>query len=92
MRPCLEPRCPNLTNATRCRTHQQQHDARRNASPDRDKYRGDWARTSRQARAASPLCALCGATDDLTLDHTTWLVVCRRCHRPEAHGGVRRRS
>ena len=91
MRPCSQPGCPNLSDRTRCSDHQRQHDAVRNASPERAIYRGDWPAYSRQRRKAQPWCSVCGSPRDLTVDHTTDMVVCRRCHRPESHGGVRSR-
>lgn len=72
---------------------------------ERELYRGSrqsrgyderWTRLSRRARALQPFCSDCGATDDLTADHSTtaWErraagkairlrdidVVCRRCN------------
>jgi hypothetical protein len=90
MRPCLD--CGALSPATRCPAHQRQRQQQRNASPARDIYRGDWPAYSRQRREAQPWCSLCGSLSDLTVDHTTDMVVCRHCHRTERHGGVGRRS
>jgi hypothetical protein len=44
-----------------------------------------WAQKSRAARAATPWCSVCGTSQDLTLDHETGTVQCRRCN--SAHRG-----
>lgn len=73
---CLEAGCQALVDGTRCAAHGGKiHNSR------------TWKRISRAARAASPLCALCGATDDLTADHVRRgslargvRVLCRPCN------------
>ena len=82
MRPCLTPGCPELVDKGRCSKHTKR-------TADRG-YGAAWQRTSKAARQAQPWCSLCYSPGDLTLDHTTGLVVCRSCHRSEAQGGVRK--
>ncbi len=43
-------------------------------------YGSAWQRESRALRTAASRCADCGATVDLTVDHPTRDVVCRRCN------------
>ena len=50
-------------------------------------YGGTWGKESRAARQAEPWChrilvdgTLCAATSDLTKDHETGKVECRRCN------------
>lgn len=52
-------------------------DCTRNADAQRDRtsatqrgYTSAWNRLSRQARRAQPFCSTCGATQDLTCDHS----------------------
>ena len=74
--PSLEGRCP----AHRPPDHR--------PSPSARGYDRAWRRLSRYVRALSPVCADCGATDDLTADHLRWPatgpgdveVVCRACN------------
>jgi hypothetical protein len=89
VRPCLD--CGALSRATRCPACTKQRASQRNAAPQRDIYRGDWPAYSRQRRAEQPWCSLCGSPTDLTVDHTTDMVVCRRCHPTDRDGGVLRR-
>lgn len=63
LRPCIEPRCPNLTAARRCTGHQQAHDQARNAR--RVHYHGGYQQAAahlREQAAADPAtrCAICG--------------------------------
>jgi hypothetical protein len=70
MRPCIEPGCTRLTKRTRCATHQQQRDARRNADPRRiARYGGDWPAERAAIIAAQPWCSICYTAYDLTVDH-----------------------
>src|SRR5688572_30944410 len=85
--PCLD--CSNMaTRHGRCDGCRSRFQATRNAKPGRSIYKGGWAAVSRRARAEQPWCSLCYKTDDLTLDHTTGMVVCRSCHLSEKQGGV----
>ena len=89
--PCLEPGCSALVTGSepRCPAHYRKAQRIRNQAPERQKYRGAWSAISRGARQAQGYCTNCGATQDLTLDHTTMLVFCRVCHRPDSQGGAR---
>lgn len=73
LRICLD--CPARTRRPRCPRCEAEWNRRRNAR--RTQYQGSWAAYSRAMRKASPVCAVCGATDDLTVDHDTNLVMCR---------------
>ena len=48
-RPCLD--CGTPAPRTRCRRCEARHQHKRNQSPQRDKYRGDWARIAKAAIA-----------------------------------------
>ena len=76
---CID--CGVVTSATRCRPCQQNRKRVRNRNTAR----------ARAVVAASPVCALCGATKDLTADHVQPLarggsnagpqrVLCRPCN------------
>lgn len=95
-RPCLgfNGSCPNagLTQKTRCRDCERRFQAARNRRPERGIYGGKWRAVSKAAREEQPFCSLCYAIDDLTLDHTSGMVVCRSCHRSEKQGGVLAKS
>lgn len=78
-RACLD--CGRLSDATYCPPHRRARKAVRNA--DRP--------TARAVVAASPVCAICGAAEDLTADHVVPLarggthegerqVLCRACN------------
>ena len=90
-RPTALCHCGNrsLPTTPRCRTHEAQHQAERNAR--RTHYHADWERISRQARTdwintVGPWCP--GIDRDahlvdpttLQLDHTTGQVLCNVCN------------
>lgn len=80
-RPCLE--CGALVSGSgrsRCLVHERAYQARRNRRVERSIYGGDWPAESRALRAQQPWCSTCGADSDLTVDHPTRAVLCRRCH------------
>lgn len=91
MRPCLEHGCPQFaTLHGRCDAHRSRLNAKRNAKPERAIYKGGWNKVSKAARAEQGWCSVCMRSDrPLSLDHTTGLVVCVVCHRPDSVGGVR---
>ena len=93
-RPCLEPRCPNVTTRTRCPEHERAKQRRR------DQQRGNAAargydhsyRTNRAAILSTwPRCTYCGHVAD-TVDHVVALAsggtnamdnlvpACKRCN------------
>lgn len=93
-KPCLD--CGKPTRAgSRCPTcaqvREQKRDQQRGTRTARG-YTNDWLRLSRAAIAASPICAHCGTTNDLTTDHpvamalggerlpTDPVVLCRSCN------------
>lgn len=98
-RPCLGPAtgvpCPSnaLTLARRCLPCNSAWHHARNQQPERAKYKGSWPAYSRKRRAEVGYCQVqgkgCTGRPD-TLDHTTGLVACLVCHRPDAQGGVYR--
>lgn len=71
MRPCLE--CGEPTANSRCDTCEQTHkrpsDAKSRPSQSVG-YDSTWAALSKRARRLQPWCSTCGATEDLTCDHT----------------------
>lgn len=75
--------CRRLTaNGSRCTACQSE----RNAA-----YNGEWRRIAANQLNASPQCAECGATTDLTVDHITprsltsgVQTLCRRCNGRKA--------
>lgn len=86
-RPCLD--CRNMaTKDGRCDSCRRARQSARNRKPSRAIYGGSWRAVSKKAREEQPFCSVCYATDDLTLDHTTGMVVCRSCHLSEKQGGV----
>lgn len=90
LRPCLglpDRPCRDFTRnpAGRCRPCELEHQRRRNRA--RVQYQGSWKRASQRARRAQPFCSVCGTPYDLTLDHETGTVQCRRhnsAHRRDA--------
>lgn len=62
MKPCIT--CGEPTSSSYCEEH--------NPKPSRTArgYDAAWARLSRRARKLSPHCEHCGATHDLTTDHS----------------------
>lgn len=79
LRPCLDCGTRTRNPGSRCRSCELAHQRARNAAR-KAQYGGTWAATSRRARRARPICARCGRTDDLTLDHETGQVECRSCN------------
>ncbi|WP_409485131.1 hypothetical protein [Arsenicicoccus dermatophilus] len=92
MRPCL--RCGEPTAGSHCEEHRPKHYPK---APGHERgYDWAWVKLSRRARRLSPLCEDCGATTDLTTDHSprAWerkaaglpirledvAVVCRSCN------------
>lgn len=99
MQPCVE--CGDLSMKNRCEAHQLP-----SAPKNRDNHvayanRSRWKNLSRRLRKMSPFCEMCGAKDDLTVDHIVrvtdrpeWTfavdnlrVLCRRCN-----GGISNQS
>ena len=84
MKPCIAPGCPIIIQGRgpRCPAHEAMHQRVRNQQ--RTQYAGAWYATSRRARRQAIQdgtgCALCGALDDLTLDHEHGQVECRSCN------------
>ncbi len=92
LRPCLD--CGVPSPATRCEQHTTCRTHELSASE--RGYDTTWHRLSKRARKLQPWCSDCGATDDLTTDHTVkaWArkaagkairlrdveVVCRPCN------------
>lgn len=85
-RPCII--CGAPCEGARCEQHKLP--ARPKASPSARGYDRRWQAISRWVRAMSPVCANCGATSDLTVDHLRpgkvveslddVQVLCRRCN------------
>src|SRR5699024_11049973 len=92
MQPCVE--CGDLSVKNRCEAHQLP-----STPKDRGRHvayanRSRWKSLSRRLRRMSPFCEMCGAKDDLTVDHIVrvtdrpeWTyeidnlrVLCRRCN------------
>jgi hypothetical protein len=82
LRACLEPGCPEVGLFTRCAYHTRIRNHQRNAKPERVAlYTPEWGRESRQRRAEQPYCTVAGCERlDLTVDHPTRAVLCRRHH------------
>lgn len=92
LRPCVV--CGELSTGSRCAEHPAPSE--RKLSAHRRGYDAAWFRLSAKARRLQPFCSDCGATEDLTTDHTpeAWArkvrglpirladvdVVCRRCN------------
>lgn len=92
-KPCIKCGEP-VRGASYCDDHRP-HDNRAKNRQERG-YGGAWPRLSKRARRIQPWCTDCGATEDLTCDHSTeaWRrrdagkpirlqdidVVCRRCN------------
>ena len=62
LRPCVV--CGELTREARCPLHTTK------ASREARGYDAAWSRLSARARRAQPFCSVCGATEDLTCDHS----------------------
>lgn len=92
LRPCVE--CGELSTESRCPLHPGSSTPIPSASA--RGYDAAWRRLSAKARRAQPFCSDCGATEDLTTDHSpeAWArkarglavrlsdveVVCRSCN------------
>lgn len=78
IRPCLDCRHPAAPSSSRCRPCGQAKKRWRNAD----------RATAKAVVAASPFCAVCGSTEDLTADHVIpggahdgpRQTLCRRCN------------
>ena len=86
MRACIERGCPNLTQHTRCTSHERARQQRRNAERV-GFYDAEWDAHSRQRRAEEPVCQMCGGSFiagrgplSATTDHPSDAVLHRRCH------------
>lgn len=98
VRKCIEVGCTNLTHASRCDEHERERQRARSRRRKKVKpahHTGAWERISREARAAHPWCARCGATDDLTADHIIpgtleggVQVLCRSCNAKKRTKGA----
>ena len=66
-RPCTD--CGEPSPATRCPDCGIEREARRGSASSRG-YDAAWARLSARARRLQPFCTDCGATENLTVDHT----------------------
>lgn len=78
-RACLD--CGEPTPAPRCQECQAASDRRTDQQRGSRQARGydrQWQRKSARVRREEPACAICGSTDDLTVDHIT----------PKAAGGT----
>lgn len=65
LKPCIVPRCGELSQQSRCPEHRKDTRNKRERG-----YDWRWDQLSRQARRLQPFCTDCGATDDLQGDHT----------------------
>lgn len=93
LKPCTE--CGELSNNPRCAEHTPKREQVKANTGERG-YDWQWQQLSKRARLMQPFCTDCGATDDLTTDHTpeAWrrkaagkairlqdvAVVCRSCN------------
>lgn len=69
LKPCLE--CGELTETPRCEEHTPKPVSRPKAVSTTERgYGWRWQKLSEKARRMSPFCETCGATEDLTTDHT----------------------
>ena len=67
VKPCLTCRRPTR-HGSRCPACAKLHEASRGTTAQRG-YGGRWQRIAREAIQQSPVCAVCGTTQDLTVDH-----------------------
>jgi 5-methylcytosine-specific restriction protein A len=90
-RPCLEPNCGQLTTRTRCPTHEQQYQARRNVARG-DRYGTDYRKQRAALLATHPPCHWCGAAAT-TADHVEDGLVpaCGPCNSSRGGKAERRR-
>lgn len=93
LKPCLD--CGELSAFTRCAEHRRPVASAKGSASSRG-YDSAWSRLSRRARRLQPFCSDCGASEDLTVDHSpeAWQakaagrqigldlvdVVCRSCN------------
>lgn len=84
LRLCLD--CQARTTGTRCPPCQTRHQRERNQGAG---YRRTWSwqKLSKAARKAQPWCSVCGAVEDLVVDHVQnrsltrgVMVLCRACN------------
>ena len=84
-RPCLD--CGRIVrNGSRCPTCRKRKDRQRGSATQRG-YGAEWRRFSADLREMAGECSMCGATEDLTVDHIMPGVLdlgvrvpCRSCH------------
>jgi 5-methylcytosine-specific restriction protein A len=75
---CAEPTCSARVLKGRCPAHARKPWARSDGRTFRDRYGADWQRIRAQVLQEEPACAVCGTTENLTVDH----------HKPKADGGT----
>lgn len=99
MQPCVT--CGDLSMKNRCEAHQLPSAPKNRSKHVAHANRSRWKNLSRRLRKMSPFCEMCGAKDDLTVDHIVrvtdrpeWTyevdncrVLCRRCN-----GGISMQS
>ena len=99
IRPCLEPRCPNLTSESRCADHAREHEVARRLRTDATGRRSDtpqWRKARKAAKARDGYhCQLCWGRDELEVHHINrirgddrlenLITLCEGCHR-DLHG------
>lgn len=104
LKPCIEAGCGELSDGPRCMDHRKP-ELPKGSSTQRG-YDYTWRKLSEKARRLQPFCLDCGATDDLTTDHSpeAWArkakglpirlrdvsVLCRPCN--SARGAARDRE
>lgn len=66
LQPCLD--CGELSDRNRCESHRPVHAPKRPSNA--RGYDWNWQQLSRRARRIQPWCSTCGATEDLTGDHS----------------------
>lgn len=66
LQPCLD--CGELSDRNRCEMHRPVHAPKADGTV--RGYDWNWKRLSRRARRIQPWCSTCGATEDLTGDHS----------------------
>lgn len=67
MKPCLD--CQTPTEGSRCEDCRRPHRTEQVGSARARGYDSAWNRLSKRARRMSPLCEVCGSTEDLQTDH-----------------------
>lgn len=78
MKPCLD--CGEPANGSRCEVHRRKFNQQRRPTTTDRGYGSTWQAYAKGRIRQEPWCAVCGATDDLTLDHANDVVMCRRCN------------